>query len=65
METLLRSPRQGEVSVVNWIEGAAKQSDVHRCLNSRSMYCFRPRVSLDSRNPEFWVLGDIHRPNSL
>jgi hypothetical protein len=31
----------------------------------RCCIVFRPRVSLDSRNPEFWSIGDIHRLKSL
>ena len=66
LETFLCSSRQSEVSVVNGIKGSAKESDVHNLFNSQiAVLCFVPRVSLDSRNPEFWTPGDIHRPNSL
>jgi hypothetical protein len=55
LEVFLRSSRQSQVSVVDGIEGSAKQSDIHRYPTAKRCVVFLPGVSLDSQNPEFWV----------
>src|ERR1039458_7339071 len=56
MKAFLRSSRQGNMPEVDGIKGSAKKSDVHACPITRRRPGSRsPRVSLDSRNPEFGI----------